>query len=84
MTKTDLDYIIAGVTERLLAEFRDLLPPKKWLSVDEVKSYCGIKSGTTIRKYVDDGSIYGTKLGGKLRIDRDSVDQFLNRNREWM
>jgi len=84
MTKADLDYIIKGVTENLRTELRDMLAPKKWMSVAEVKSYYGIKSDTTIQKYIEDGTFYGTKLGGKLRIDRDSVEKILNHKREWM
>ena len=48
-----------------------------WLSLPEAERYSGLNR-TTIRKYVRSGEIEAARVDGALRINRQSLDEFMD------
>jgi hypothetical protein len=56
----------------------DITP--RWLSVREACRYTSM-SENTLMQYIP-SKIYGTKKGGKWYIDRESIDLFMDKDRQ--
>ena len=70
LTQNDIDAIARRIAE--------LLGPsvKRWLTVDEALSYSGVKSRTTLMKWINEGFISANKRTGQWVIDRQSIDDW--------
>ena len=56
----------------------------KWLNMTEACQYAGGISRETMSRLIDEGYVYAKKLAeknGKLIIDRETIDAFLNDGR---
>ena len=64
--------------EAIAQKVAELLGPsiKRWLTVDEALQYSGIKSRTTLMKWINEGYIDAHKRTGKWVIDRQSIDDW--------
>jgi len=51
-------------------------PIGRWLTMSEAKKYAKVKSVKTIKKWIDEGYIYGHKRSGAWIIDRLSIDDW--------
>ena len=51
-------------------------PIGRWLTMGEAKKYAKVKSEKTIKKWIDEGYIYGHKRSGAWIIDRKSIDDW--------
>lgn len=51
-------------------------PIGRWLTMGEAKEYAKVKSVKTIKKWLDEGYIYGHKRSGSWIIDRQSIDDW--------
>ncbi len=51
-------------------------PIGRWLTMGEAKKYAKVKSVKTIKKWLDEGYIYGHKRSGSWIIDRQSIDDW--------
>jgi hypothetical protein len=49
---------------------------RRWLTVDEALRYSGIKSRTTLMKWVNEGYIDASKRTGQWIIDKQSIDDW--------
>ena len=47
----------------------------RWLSIKQAMLYANM-SRNKLKKYIDEGDIYGTRKGGKIFVDRNSIDAF--------
>ena len=53
----------------------------RWLPIKEAARYSGL-SPATLRKLAREGEVYAKNLnGGKLLFDRESIDEFMLRDR---
>lgn len=52
----------------------------KWLTIEEASTYAKA-SIKKIRRWIDEGYIYGFKRTGKYVIDRESIDNWYNSER---
>ena len=52
---------------------------KRLLRFDEVANIFGIKSVTTIHNWVNQGIIKKVKIGGKVFISREDVEQLIDK-----
>jgi len=48
---------------------------QRWLSFKQAMLYANM-SRNKLKKHIDEGDIYGTQKGGKIFVDRDSIDAF--------
>ena len=53
----------------------DFLPQKPWFRIDEVAVYFGL-SRKTIRNYINQGRLRSAKVGGGIKIPRESILAF--------
>ena len=51
-------------------------PIGRWLTMKEAMNYARIKTEKTIKKWLDEGYIYGHKRSGSWIIDRQSIDDW--------
>lgn len=59
----------------------ELLKTMKWIGLKDACFYAR-KSITTMKKFILENKIYGTKKGGEWIIDRESIDRFYNAERD--
>lgn len=50
--------------------------PKRWLTLTELANYIGFAEGT-IYNWVYSGKIPFCRIGGRLRFDRNKIDQWM-------
>jgi hypothetical protein len=81
MTDTDIatlsDSILKAVSERMAAES----VYSKWLTVSEAMRYAEVKSRKTILAWINEGYIYAFRRTGSWIIDRESIDNWYNKDR---
>jgi hypothetical protein len=77
-THTEITAIADIVAREVSARIAALSVPGRWLTMKEAQAYAKVKSITTIKKWVNEGRIYGRPRSGRgdWIIDRDSIDQF--------
>jgi len=78
-----IDIDINQLSELIARKINPSMLPRRWLTLAEAKSYANIKSTTTIMKWIDAGVIYASKRTGQWIVDRDSIDQWYLRDREF-
>jgi len=82
MTRDELDLLAARLFHMLRPHLANTTP--KWLSMAEACQYAGGISRETMSRLIDEGYVYAKKLAeknGKLIIDRETIDAFLNDGR---
>ena len=52
--------------------------PGRWLTLHEAMEYAKVKSANTIKKWINEGYIYGFKRSGEWIIDLESIDEWYN------
>jgi excisionase family DNA binding protein len=52
---------------------------QNWLSYPEAELYSGLRR-TTIRKYIRSGEIKAARIGRAVRINRQSLDEFMDKH----
>ncbi len=50
--------------------------PGRWLTLKEAMAYAKVGSVNTIKKWIEEGYIYGHKRSGKWIVDRESIDNW--------
>ncbi|MBC8179181.1 MAG: helix-turn-helix domain-containing protein [Deltaproteobacteria bacterium] len=62
------------ITARISAS----MVPGRWLTMKEAKEYAKVRSINTIKKWVNEGLIYGRPRSGRgdWIVDRESIDRF--------
>ena len=75
--KTLATFIAEAVGEIIAAE----KITGRWLSLSEAMEYAKVKSSNTIKKWIDEGYIYGFKRSGEWIIDRDTIDDWYSSER---
>ena len=68
---------IDGLAKELARKIKSELHFNKWLTMDEACEYAKVHRDTLL-KWIDEGDIYGAKIGGMWRIDRETIDTFFN------
>jgi len=48
----------------------------RWLTLREAMKYARVKSANTIKRWIDEGYIYGFKRSGEWIVDRESIDDW--------
>ena len=78
MTHTDITAIAQIVALEVANRISATSTPGRWLTMQEAKDYAKVKSLNTIKKWVNEGLIYGRRRSAKgdWIIDRDSIDEF--------
>lgn len=68
------DIVAREVTAKIMASS----VPGRWLTMREAMEYAKVRSINTMKKWVDEGRIYGRPRSGRgdWIIDRESIDQF--------
>ncbi len=68
------DIVVREVTAKIMASS----VPGRWLIMSEAMGYAKVKSINTMKKWVEEGRIYGRPRSGRRDwiIDRESIDQF--------
>lgn len=59
----------------------DILKTARWLTLSESCIYA-LKSINTLKKFIMEGKIYGTKKDGEWTVDRESIDRWFNEDRD--
>jgi Na+/H+ antiporter NhaA len=81
MTDTDIttlsEAILKVVSERMASE----TVYSKWLTVSEAMRYAEVKSRKTILAWINEGYIYAFRRTGGWIIDRESIDNWYNKDR---
>ncbi|MBI4213851.1 MAG: helix-turn-helix domain-containing protein [Chloroflexi bacterium] len=69
----------AAALRVLLNEFRRQKPSPVggWMTTGEAAAQLSIKSVSTVKRWVNDGILEGRKLGGRIMVSRDSVEELL-------
>ena len=57
------------------------LPEKALFRIDEAAEYLSVHS-KTVRRWIDEGFLLAEKLGGSIRIPRESIVKFRDKGRE--
>ena len=50
----------------------------RWMTLREAMNYAKVKSANTIKRWIDEGFIYGFKRSGEWIVDRESIDDWYN------
>jgi len=77
----EMDTLVDMIAERVAQKLEARLSPGKWLTFEEAMRMMKIKSKDTLRKRLIDGDVYGIKDGGKWKVDRESIEDYLNQER---
>lgn len=48
----------------------------RWMTLREAMNYAKVKSANTIKRWIDEGFIYGFKRSGEWIVDRESIDDW--------
>ena len=48
----------------------------RWLTLREAMKYARVKSPNTMKKWIEEGYLYGFKRSGEWIVDRDSIDDW--------
>ncbi|MBC8460494.1 MAG: helix-turn-helix domain-containing protein [Deltaproteobacteria bacterium] len=77
-THTEIVAIADIVAREVSSRIAALSVPGRWLNMKEAQAYAKVRSITTIKKWVNEGHIYGRPRSGRgdWIIDRDSIDKF--------
>jgi hypothetical protein len=77
-TQTEIIAIAEIVAHKVAVRITASMVSGRWLTMKEAKEYAKVKSINTIKKWVNEGHIYGRPRSGRgdWIIDRDSIDQF--------
>ena len=75
---TEIRAIAEIVAREVSARISAMAVPGRWLTMKEAQAYAKVKSLNTIKKWVNEGAIYGRPRSGRgdWIIDRDSIDKF--------
>lgn len=53
----------------------DIVPGRRWASLQEAAVYSGVKNYRTVRQWITDGLITGYKINSRLiRVDLNEID----------
>ena len=58
-------------------------PVGRWLTLAEAMAYAKVKSPTTLKKWINEGLIYGFKRSGEWIVDRKSIDAWYSSDRDY-
>lgn len=77
-THTEITAIADIVAREVTAKMATMGTPGRWLTMAEAKEYAKVRSINTIKKWVNEGKIYGRPRSGRgdWIIDRNSIDEF--------
>lgn len=77
-THTEITAIADIVAREVSARLAASMVPGRWLTMKEAMEYARVKSINTIKKWVNEGLIYGRPRSGRgdWIIDRQSIDKF--------
>ena len=80
LTKEDLQEFKAELVKDLMqALTKDIVPTKKWLKSDEVKSILQV-SASTLQTLRINGTLTYTKLGGIIYYDYEHIEKVMKEN----
>ena len=83
MLTTDTD--ITALSEAIFKAVSDCTAAEpvysKWLTVTEAMLYAQVKSRKTILSWINEGYIYAFRRTGSWVIDRESIDNWYNKDR---
>ena len=71
---------IKSVASLLAEEIKGHFVWGKWLSVKRACLYADV-SPNTMRRWINEGLVYASKTTGEYRVDRESIDDFMNMER---
>jgi hypothetical protein len=77
-THTEITAIADIVAREVSARLAASMVPGRWLTMQEAMKYARVKSLNTMKKWVEEGLIYGRPRSGRgdWIIDRQSIDKF--------
>jgi excisionase family DNA binding protein len=75
LTTNEIDLLAERVAAKIAGT-----TPKRWFTLAEACEYISVSRNTMI-KWIKAGHVYGSKATGEWRIDRESIDDFLNMGR---
>lgn len=80
ITKEDLQEFKRELLKDLVKELSEkIVPTKKWLKTDELKTLLGVSAGTLQTLRIN-GTLTYTKLGGILYYDYDHIEKMMKEN----
>ena len=56
------------------------LPVKSWYRIPEIAYYLDV-GDSTIRRWIDHGKLDASKLGGSVKISRESIEKFVENSK---
>jgi hypothetical protein len=81
LNRDDISLLADLVAERVEATVKEGMYPGRWLTLREAMDYAKVRSVNTIKRWIDQGYIYGHKRSGHWIVDRQSIDDwFLSEN----
>ena len=77
-THTEIMAIAEIVVREVSARLSASMMPGRWLTMKEAMEYARVKSINTMKKWIDEGLIYGRPRSGRgdWIIDRESIDRY--------
>lgn len=82
LNRDELDLLAARIFHMLRPHL--LNPAPRWMSLNEACQYAGGMSRETLSRLIEEGHVYAKKLAeknGKVIVDRETIDTFLNAGR---
>lgn len=71
LTHTEINALSDLIAEKVMASIAVMALKGRWLTVEEAKKYAKVRSINTIKKWINEGHIYGFKRSGDWIIDHE-------------
>lgn len=76
LSHSDIEAIADLIAKQVKSNVLASCAPRRWLTLQEAMDYSRVKSVNTIKKWIDEGYIYGHKRSGQWIVDRESIDDW--------
>ena len=80
--KSEIAEAVVQALKTINGPYGNNQPISEWIDVDEAKRILSYKSRTTLQQLRDNGSIIFTKYGRKIKYNRQSLYDFLEKNKK--
>lgn len=78
MERLEMETLAATIAKEVAANILATATPGRWLTLKEAMAYAKVKSEDTIKKWINNGYIYGHKRSGQWIVDRVSIDDWFS------
>lgn len=80
--KSEIAEAVVQALKTINGPYGNNQPISEWIDVDEAKKILGYRSKTKLQELRDSGAIIFTKYGRKIKYNRQSLFDFLEKNKK--